>query len=61
VDDHKNSVVACVRQAAGGGSGGEVAEVVRSFGTMTADLLALSDWLAAAGVTHAAMEKIGDY
>jgi transposase len=31
----------------------------QDFGTMTADLLALSDWLAAAGVTHVAMESTG--
>jgi hypothetical protein len=30
------------------------------FGTMTADGLTLSDWLAAAGVTHVAMESPGE-
>src|SRR6185369_2818863 len=30
-----------------------------TFATMTADLLALSDWLAEAGVTHVAMESTG--
>jgi transposase len=33
----------------------------RSFGTMTADLLELSDWLMEHGVTHAAMESTGEY
>lgn len=33
----------------------------RTFGTMTADLLALSDWLMAQGVTHVAMESTGEY
>jgi transposase len=33
----------------------------RTFGTMTADLLALSDWLQAAGVTQVAMESTGEY
>ena len=28
---------------------------------MTADLLALSDWLLAQGVTHVAMESTGEY
>jgi transposase len=28
---------------------------------MTADLLALSDWLAGAGITHVAMESTGEY
>lgn len=31
------------------------------FGTMTEDLLELSDWLAAAGCTHVAMESTGVY
>jgi transposase len=34
---------------------------VRRFGTMTADLLALADWLAAAGCTHVAMASTGVY
>jgi transposase len=33
----------------------------RTFGTMTADLLALSDWLLTQGVTHVAMESTGEY
>jgi transposase len=58
LDVHKDSVVACVRHAA---PGGKAAEHVRSFGTMTSDLLALGDWLIAQGVTHAAMESTGVY
>jgi transposase len=34
---------------------------IRSFGTMTSDLLALSDWLMSCGVTHVAMESTGEY
>jgi transposase len=34
---------------------------VRRFGTMTRDLLELSDWLAAQKVTHVAMESTGVY
>jgi len=34
---------------------------VRTFGTMTADLLALSDWLLGWGVTDVAMESTGEY
>ena len=34
---------------------------VRTFGTMTADLLALADWLDAEGVRHVAMESTGVY
>jgi len=36
-----------------------VTKEVRTFGTMTSDLLALSDWLQAADVTHVAMESTG--
>ncbi len=32
---------------------------VRTFGTMTADLLALGDWLRFHAVTHVAMESMG--
>jgi transposase len=31
------------------------------LGTMTADLLARSDWLAAGGITPVAMESTGEY
>jgi len=34
---------------------------VKDFGTMTRDLLALADWLAAVGITHVAMESTGEY
>ena len=33
----------------------------RTFGTMTGELLDLSDWLVEKGVTHAAMESTGEY
>jgi transposase len=58
LDVHKESVVACVRRL---DDRGRAHEQVRTFGTMTADLLALGDWLAAAGATHAAMESTGVY
>ena len=56
LDVHKKTVMACVRRidAAGG-----LSESVRTFATMTVDLLALSDWLAQQGVTHVAMESTG--
>ncbi len=41
LDVHKDTVVACVRHAAA--AGGKPREAVRTFGTMTADLLALGD------------------
>ncbi len=56
LDVHKNSVVACLRIT---NSGGPVQEFVRTFGTMTADLLGLADWLSQEQVTHVAMESTG--
>ena len=53
LDVHKRTVVACLLTP---GADGQPSKEIRTFGTMTADLLALSDWLAAAGCTHVAME-----
>jgi transposase len=58
LDVHKKTVVACIRSL---GPDGTVRCEVRTFGTMTADLLALSDWLAAHGVGAVAMESTGIY
>src|SRR5260370_9053921 len=58
LDVHKKTVVACVRRT---GSGGSVTCEVRTFGTMTKDLLSLSDWLEAEGVGPVAMESTGVY
>jgi transposase len=57
LDVHKDSVVAAVRLAEAGAARTEV----RRFGTTTPDLLALADWLAERGCTHAAMEATGVY
>jgi len=56
LDVHKKTVVACVRRLE---AAGRVRSTVRTFGTMTCELLALSDWLAAEGVTHVALESTG--
>lgn len=56
LDVHSASVAVCVRQV---NDLGKVSKVVRTFGTMTRDLLLLSDWLAAERVTHLAMESTG--
>ena len=70
LDVHKKTVVAClVTPADGGGAAGAGGvggaggprKKVRTFGTMTDDLLALADWLAAAGCTHVALEATGVY
>jgi transposase len=58
VDVHKKTVVACL--IVPGPQGWPVKEV-RTFGTMTADLLHLGDWLVAAGCTAVAMESTGSY
>ena len=58
LDVHKKTVVVCVRQV---DAAGVVGKRVRTFGTMTADLLELADWLEAEGVRHAAMESTGVY
>lgn len=58
LDVHKKTVVAAI--IVPNGEGGQRKEV-RTFGTMTADLLALSDWLLSVGVTYVAMESTGEY
>lgn len=58
LDVHSRSVQACVRRV---DHAGRVQEQVRSFGTMTRDILLLADWLAAEQVTHVAMESTGVY
>lgn len=58
LDIHKDTVVACLRIA--DGQGGK-RSAVRTFGTVTRELLALSDWLQEAGCTHVAMEATGVY
>jgi transposase len=58
IDVHKNNVVVCVRC---GDRPGKAVEEIRTFSTMTRDLLTLSDWLASHGVTHVAMESTGVY
>jgi transposase len=55
-DVHKRTVVACVRRV---DPAGKVTKTIKTFATMTQDLLNLSDWLAAQGVTTVAMESTG--
>lgn len=58
LDVHKKTVVACCLS---GAAGAKVEREVRTFPTMTADLLALADWLASKGITTVAMESTGEY
>ena len=51
-------LVACVRRV---DPAGKVSKSIKTFATMTTDLLALSDWLALQGVAVVAMESTGSY
>jgi transposase len=56
LDVHSETVAACVRRM---DDLGRIHAEVRTFETMTHDLMALSEWLKAEGVTHVAMESTG--
>ena len=58
LDIHKKLIVACLITT---GQGTAAQKEIRTFGTMTDDLLALGDWLAGAGCTHVAMESTSVY
>ena len=58
LDVHQKTVVACAMTAKE--SRGWNKEI-KTFGTMTTDLLALSDWLRERECTHIAMESTGEY
>ena len=58
LDVHKKTVTACLIVP---GPDGQPQKEKRVFGTMTQDLLRLSDWLFEAGCTHVAMESTGVY
>ena len=53
LDIHKQSVVACLIVPGH--------KEIRTFGTMTADLLQQADWLTEQRVTHVAMESTSVY
>lgn len=58
IDIHKKTLVACLITP---GPAGERHKEIRTFRTMTADLLSLHDWLQAAGCSHVALESTGVY
>jgi len=58
LDVHKKVVVATILVST---ADRQLKKETRSFETMTASLLALSDWLTAHQVTHVAMESTGEY
>ena len=58
LDVHKRTVVACLRRV---DADGRPRKGLRTFGTMTDDLLALADWLRLTDCTQVAMESTGVY
>jgi transposase len=58
LDVHKKTVVACRVESKGSG---RKEQETRTFGTATAQLLELVDWLTEWGSTHVAMESTGEY
>ena len=58
IDVGQALLVVCVRVV---DEKGRLDQQTRSFGATTPDLLDLRDWLAAAAVTHVAMESTGVY
>jgi transposase len=58
LDVHKKTVEAHVRR---GDPDGRLHQATRQWSTLTRDVRAMSDWLAAQGVTHVAMESTGVY
>jgi len=57
LDVHKETVVACIMVR----EGGKVQKELRTFRTVTSDLLVLHDWLLAHRVTHVGIESTGVY
>ena len=58
LDIHKKIIIACLRKILRNDT---VEKEIKRFGTMTKDLLSLSDWMKKEGVTHVAMESTGVY
>jgi transposase len=58
LDIHKKTVVACLLTTE---EGQPPVKVIRTFRTMTVELLALANWLHTAACTHVAMESTGVY
>jgi transposase len=58
IDVHKKNIVVCL---AVGKAHEKPKTVVKTFPTMTGDLIACRDWLVSEGCTHVAMESTGVY
>ena len=61
LDVHKKSITACRMVPDPMGQEAEGIMELRTFGTMTRDLLGLADGLTEASMTHVAMESTGEY
>jgi len=61
LDVHKKRITACRVSPDPTGQDADGVMEVQDFGTLTLELLALSDWLSKAGVTHVAIESTGEY
>jgi len=61
LDVHKKSITACRMVPDPTGQEAEGITELRTFGTMTRDLLVLADWLTEASIPHVAMESTGEY
>ena len=61
LDVHKKGMTACRIVPDPTGQEAEGMAELRTFGTMTLELLALADWLTEASMTHVAMESTGEY
>jgi transposase len=61
LDGPQKRVTACRVIPEPAGQHAEGIPEVKDFGTMTRDLLAWADWLAAVGITPVALESTGDY
>ena len=58
IDVHKKSITVCLMI---GAAGTTPVRTIRTFSTMTEDLLACRDWLVSEGCTYAVMESTGVY
>jgi len=54
VDVHKDMIVACIMS-------NKIKKEIRTFRTITGELLSMRDWLNQNDITHVAMESTGVY
>lgn len=59
LDVHKETITGCIMVPKEDGKG--IKKEIRTYNTMTNDLLQLREWLRSEGITHVAMESTGVY